>query len=269
MWLRNEASDARIWQIAALSALLIWNISQLSLGASAVPSLLAITMALGAQLLCARLAGTTRADLRSPLITGLSLSLLLRGDAAWVLPAAACIAIASKILIRWNGKHVFNPAAVAIALMIASGHGWISPGQWGQSTFIVSAIVFLAILVLTRAGRTDVALAFLGAHAALLVARALWLGDPVAIPLHQLQNGALLLFAFFMITDPRTTPDARLARILFAVAVAALAHWLVFDQQVRPGLYVALIAMSPTVPLLDHMFPAGRFAWRPLQEEPA
>ena len=41
----------------------------------------------------------------------------------------------------------------------------------------------------------------------LLLARAFWLGDPLAIPLHQMQSGSLLIFAFFMISDPRTTPD--------------------------------------------------------------
>lgn len=69
-----------------------------------------------------------------------------------------------------------------------------------------------------------------------------------------------------MITDPRTTPDARVARILFAVAVAALAHWLAFAEQMRPALYVALVATSLLVPILDLIFPAGRFVWhRPLE----
>lgn len=263
-WLR----DARHWQIAALGALLAWNISQLSMGATLVPSLVAILATSTAQVVATRLAGLPSLDLRSPLITGLSLALLLRGDALWVPAAAGAIAIASKFLIRIRGKHLFNPAAFAILALILSGHGWVSPGQWGQSTLLVAAMTFLAILVLTRATRLDIALAFLATHAGLLVARALWLGDPMAIPLHQMQNGALLLFAFFMITDPRTTPDARLARILLAVAVAAFAHWLAFGQQMRPALYVALMAMSLFVPILDLIFPARRFVWRPPMEAP-
>lgn len=266
---RAEVRDARAWQIAALSALLAWNLTQLSLGASVPASATAIGCALAAQAFASRLAGLRSIDLRSPMITGLSLSLLLRGDAVWVPALAGCLAIASKFLLRLDGKHLFNPAAFAIVVLISTGHAWVTPGQWGQSTFVVSAIVFLAILVLARAARLDVALAFLATHAALLFARAIWLGDPLAIPLHQLQNGALLLFAFFMITDPRTTPDARPARILFAVAVAVLAHWLVFDQQFRPALYVALIAVSAAVPLLDRVFPARRFAWRPRVEKTA
>jgi len=44
--------------------------------------------------------------------------------------------------------------------------------------------------------RSDVTYAFLGFHVALRLGRAWWLGDPLSIPLHQLQNGALVLFAF-------------------------------------------------------------------------
>ena len=77
-----------------------------------------------------------------------------------------------------------------------------------------------------------------------------------------MQSGSLLIFAFFMITDPRTTPAARTGRFVFALAVALLAHWLAFGWQMRPALYVALIALSPFTLLLDRLFPAGRFAWR-------
>ena len=62
--------------------------------------------------------------------------------------------------------------------------------------------------------------AFLGFYALLVVGRAVWLGDPLTIPLHHLQSGALLLFAFFMISDPKTTPDSRAGRVLFATLVA-------------------------------------------------
>ena len=72
--------DARIWQIAALSLLLAWNVTHLTIGASLVPSLVAVVSAIVAQVAAARLATLRSLDLRSPLITGLSLALLLRGE---------------------------------------------------------------------------------------------------------------------------------------------------------------------------------------------
>jgi Na+-transporting NADH:ubiquinone oxidoreductase subunit NqrB len=255
-------SDARHFQIVALGTLLVYNLGWLDFGAKLLPSMLAIAAALATQFLCARAFRLPQVDLRSPLITGLSLSLLLRADEPLLHAVAAVVAIASKFLLRVEGKHIFNPAGFAIVVLLFTAHGvWISPGQWGASVILAAFLAFLAILVLNAARRTDIAIFFLLAHAALLFARAAWLGDPAAIPLHQLQSGSLLIFAFFMISDPRTAPDSRLGRFLFAVAVAATAHWLAFFLQMRPALYVALIALSPLTLLIDRVLPAARFAW--------
>ncbi len=266
---RLAGTDARLWQIAVLASLLAWNITVLSLGASLAPSLAALGGTLLAQAAWSAALGLRPVDLRSALITGLSLSLLLRTDALWLQAAAGVLAITSKVLIRVDGKHLFNPAAVAILVMLWSGHGWVSPGQWGQSLILASAMLLLGIMVLQRAARLDVALCFGGTYAALLVLRAIRLGDPLSIPLHQLQSGALVLFCCFMITDPRTTPDARTARLLYAAAVAVLAHWLIFVRQVPFGLYLALIAVAFVVPILDRLLPADRFTWRRLSETTA
>ena len=261
--------DARHVQIAALACLLAFNIAFIDFGARPLNSALAIGCALATQALCSRIWRLPAIDLRSPLITGLSLSLLLRADEPWIHAIAAAIAIGSKFVLRCDHKHIWNPAgfAIVVLLVAAPGHAWISPGQWGASAWFATLVSFLAIVVLNAAGRGDIALFFLGAHGALLSARALWLGDPPAIPLHQLQSGSLLIFAFFMISDPRTSPDSRLGRLLFAVAVALLAHGLAFFWQMRPALYVALIALSPLTLLIDRVLPAARFAWtRPAQQ---
>jgi enediyne biosynthesis protein E5 len=264
---RAWASDARHYQIVALTALLAFNMAWLDLGAKPLPSALAIIGALGTQTLCTYVWRLPGLDLRSPLITGLSLSLLLRADEPWVHAAAGVIAITAKFAFRVDGKHVWNPAGLAIVvLLFGSDHAWISPGQWGASVALAMVVVFLAILVLQASRRADIALFFLSAHAALLVGRAFWLGDPLAIPLHQLESGALLIFAFFMISDPKTAPDGRIARLLFAVTVALLAHYLAFFMQMRPALYAALIALSPVNPLLDRLFPAERFQWKQRHE---
>ena len=254
-------SDARHYQIAALATLLTYNLGWLDFGARPLNSAFAIGSALATQAICARLTGAPL-DLRSPLITGFSLSLLLRADDAWVHALAGVIAIGSKFVLRIDGKHIWNPAGFAIVVLLFAPAGvWISPGAWGSTVWFAALLGFFAILVLHAARRSDVAIFFLGTHAALLVARALWLGDPLSIPLHQLQSGSLLIFAFFMISDPRTTPDSRLGRFIFAASVAGFAHWLVFFMQMRPTLYVALIALSPFILLIDRLLPAQRFAW--------
>jgi Na+-transporting NADH:ubiquinone oxidoreductase subunit NqrB len=259
--LRSIWSDARHLQIVALATLLAINFAVIDFGARAAASASALAASLLTQFVCSRLAQIPL-DLRSPLITGLSLSLLLRAEEPWLHAVAGVIAIASKFLLRIDGKHVFNPAGFAIVVLLLGSSGvWISPGQWGASVWFAALIGFLAIMVLHAARRTDIAIYFLVSHAALLGARAVWLGDPWAIPLHQLEGGSLLIFTFFMISDPRTSPDSPLGRFLFAFVVAALAHYLAFFMQMRPALYFALIGLSPLTLLIDKVLPAPRFAW--------
>ena len=259
--LRSIWSDARHLQIIALTSLLVINFTMIDFGARLTASALAVAASLVTQVVCSRLTKIPP-DLRSPLITGLSLSLLLRAEEPWLHAVAGAIAISSKFLFRINGKHIFNPAgfAIVVLLLISSGV-WISPGQWGTSIWFAALLGFLAIMVLHAARRSDIAIYFVLSYAALLFARAVWLGDPWAIPLHQLQSGSLLIFAFFMISDPRTSPDSPFGRFLLAVAVAGVAHYLAFFIQMRPALYFALIALSPAMLVIDRILPAPRFSW--------
>ena len=260
----NLAADARLFQIATLASLLVLHVSWFDLGATPLQAAVMIAAALAAQYAFSTLRSAAAFDWRSALITGLSLILLLGTSAPILWAVAPMLAIASKFLIRSNGKHFFNPATLAIViLLLLSPDVWVSPGQWGQSTWFGLLLVCSGGLVLQRAGRADTAVAFLSCYAGLLFWRAWVLGDPLAIPLNQLQSGALLLFSFFMITDPRSTPDHQLGRILFAASVALLAYWLQFRCQLRPALFYALAAMSPLTPMIDRILPAPRFAWRP------
>ena len=85
---------------------------------------------------CARLFGAPL-DLRSPLITGLSLSLLLRADEPWLHAVAGIIAIVSKFLLRIDGKHIWNPAGLPSWCYCCISNGvWISPGQWGTERVV-------------------------------------------------------------------------------------------------------------------------------------
>src|SRR5215211_1050024 len=173
-------SDARHYQIAALATLLVYNLGWLDFAARPLNSVLAIGSALATQALCARVFGLRSIDLRSPLITGLSLSLLLRADEAWLHALAGVIAIGSKFVLRIDGKHIWNPAGLAIVVLLftAKSHVWISPGAWGSTVWFAALLAFFVILVLGAARRSDIAIFFFASHAVLLLARALWLGDP-------------------------------------------------------------------------------------------
>lgn len=205
--------------------------------------------------------------LLSAAVTSLGLSILLRADSLLVHPLIAIVAISSKFVVRVRGKHVFNPAnlGVVVAVTVLPGT-WISPGQWGSDWLLALWFVVLGTTVTTRAGRFDIAWAFLGAYVALLAARILWLDMRWAVLGNQLSSGALLLFTFFMITDPRTTPDDRVMRLLYAVLVAGLAFVWQFVWFRPAGPLWALFWLTPLVPLLDRLRPAPRHSWRPQRE---
>jgi Na+-transporting NADH:ubiquinone oxidoreductase subunit NqrB len=255
--------DPRVFQIAALGGLLAYGLFALDFEVTPWRAVLVLFTCLATQALGSRLAGLGRIEPRSALISGLSLCLLLRTESHLLAALAAALAVASKFVLRVRGKHVFNPTNLGIAVVVlATGQAWVSPGQWGDSAFFAFLMACAGGLVAWRALRSDVALAFLGAWILLHFGRALWLGDPVAIPLHQLRSGSLLLFAFFMISDPKTTPDTRPCRFAFGALVAAAAFCVQFVLY-RPsgGLILALFLLSPLVPLLDRLFPGPRYAW--------
>ena len=254
--------DPRHFQIASLASLLLYGMFRLGFDVSPARALLLIGCALATQLLCSRAAGLPAVDVKSALISGLSLCLLLRTSSAALAAATAVVAIGSKFLLRWNGKHVFNPTNFGIvAMMLASDRVWVSPGQWGAAAFFAFLIACAGLLVVRRAARSDVTVAFLGFYALLLLARSAVLHEPPAIPLHRLQTGALLLFAFFMISDPKTTPDSRLGRIFFAILVASGGAFVQFRLFRTNGLLWSLALFSPLVPVLDRLIPGARYRW--------
>jgi Na+-transporting NADH:ubiquinone oxidoreductase subunit NqrB len=255
--------DPRYYQIAVLSALLIYGVGWLSFDVGATEIAILLGTALIAQFICAKIFDRAAFDPRSALISGLSLCLLLRANDPLLLMLASVIAIASKFFFRWKRKHIFNPTNFGIVAMIAlTGSVWVSPAQWGSKLQFAFLMACLGGTVIHRAMRSDVSCAFIACYAALLFGRAYWLGDPWAIPLKQMQSGALLLFTFFMISDPKTTPDARAGRILFGCVVAAGATYVQFALYRTNGLLWSLAICSLLTPLIDSFLPGNKYQWQ-------
>ena len=253
--------DPRLYQIAALSGLLAYGLLRLDLEVQPARAAIILISVLVTQYACTRVWRLPAFDPRSALISGLSLCLLLRTNSTALAVCAAVLAIGGKFVIRVRGKHVFNPTNFALAVLLLTGGVWVSPGQWGSAAFFGFLMACVGGLVVNRAARSDVTIAFLVFYSALVVGRSLWLGEPMAIPLHRLQNGALLLFAFFMISDPRTTPDRRAGRVLFAFLVALGAAYVQFRLFRTNGLLWSLAVFSMSVPLIDRLLPAAAHRW--------
>ena len=259
---RPITRDPRHYQIATLASLLIYGILWLDFEIGAARATAILSTALLTQYICTRVWRLPSFDPRSALISGLSLCLLLRTNDVALALLAPAVAVSSKFLVKLNGKHLFNPTNIAIVvLMVVTGNVWVSPGQWGNIAFFAFLMACLGGLVVNRASRSDVTYAFIGFYMTLVFGRSIWLGEPLTIPLHRLENGALLLFTFFMISDPRTTPNSRVGRLLFACLVACGAWYIQFRLFRTNGPLWSLAICSLTVPLIDWLFPAGRYEW--------
>jgi enediyne biosynthesis protein E5 len=255
--------DARIFQILFLALLLTSGVLLRDFSLHPLQMALAFAAGLATQAFWLKRLGLEQRGFLSAIVTCCGLSLLLRSDTLWAHPLAATLAMSSKFVLRIHGKHLYNPANLGVIAAIALIPGtWVSPGQWGNDLALAVWLLMLGTIVTTRARRLDISWVFLGAFLGLVALRIMLLGQSWAIWWHQLGNGALLLFAFFMISDPMTIPNRRGPRITYALIVAAAAigwQYLLF----RPNALIwALFLATPLVPLLDRLFPGEGFSWR-------
>ncbi len=270
--------DARYFQLVFLISLLIFGALARDFSLTSLQVLLTFCSAVGTQAFWQFvLKLPNRKNLHSYLsafVTTCGISILVRSDVAWVHPILASLAITSKFLFRF-GKgaargHILNPANLAaFSAMMWMPHAWLSPGQWGQETLAAMWMIALGATVCGRVQRWDVSLALLSTWLGLFAARLIWLGyaPDLAVDMWLLQslNGATILFAFFMISDPMTTPQHQTARIAYAVCVAITAFAWQYGLYKPQGLIVALFIWSFTVPIWNWVFQEKRFNWNDKQ----
>jgi Na+-transporting NADH:ubiquinone oxidoreductase subunit NqrB len=207
-------------------------------------------------------------SLKSALITSLGLTLLLRADHYSTMVLASSLAILSKFLFQFHCKHFFNPANFGIiAALILTPDAWVSPGQWGEEGWYALVFAGSGGIVLKRVDRWDTTAAFLGVYVVLEAIRNLWLGWTWDVLSHRLMSGSLLLFALFMITDPRSIPNARISRLIWAGCIAVLTFILRNQFFISTAVFWALFALAPLSILLDYIWSAPRFSWLVASEQ--
>jgi len=201
--------------------------------------------------------------IRSSLITSLGLCLLLRADHWTTMALAAVCAIASKFLFKVGDKHFFNPANFGIiTVLLLTPDAWISPGQWGEEWLYGMMFVATGGMILQRVGRWDTTTAFLGSYAVLEAMRNIWLGWTWDVYWHRLMSGSLLLFALFMVTDPRSIPNARIGRLIWAVCIAVVTYILRNEFYLSTAVLWALFALAPLTVIFDTLWQGKMFVWQ-------
>ncbi len=273
MFLLQIFKDARYFQILFQSIFLCYGIFILHWNNEYWLYATYFTTSLAAQFTCEWLIGKKTIPLvprlkngiPSVFISSFGLSLLLKTNDPGVAVFAAVVSIASKYILRINGRHIFNPSALGIVLSIwLTGNAWVSPGQWGSNAVIFFGVLCLGFIVTTRVQKLDTSLAFLGTFAGLIFLRqVIYLEWPMDHFIQSVSTGSLLIFSFFMITDPKTIPAHKTARILWSAAVAAVAFYLSAFKFMNGAPIFVLVLAQTLVPLLDRFFKAKKFEWVP------
>lgn len=257
------SSDPRHYQILFQITFLVYGYTLLNWDVSLMKlniTLLTTMMVQGAWI---HFKGLPWSGLKSSLISGLSLCLMFQANSIWTLVLAAALAIISKFIFRINGKHIFNPTNFGmLAAILITGDAWISPGQWGSEGMVLFLVGITGLIVLLRVKRLETAFGFLLTFLTLSFFRhVIYQGWPVDFFFHQLNAGSLLLFSFFMITDPMATPSSQKVRLIWSAITGALAFLIATKLFVHTAPIWALFFMSIIVPVLDKYFPGNKFQW--------
>ncbi len=206
----------------------------------------------------------------SALLTGNGVAFILRvpgtehGDwwslrGWWIFAGTAAVALLSKYIVKWHGRHIFNPSnfgLVAVFLILGAGYAEPLDFWWGpMSVWLVLALAIIVtggFAILSRLHLVGLAVGFwiafavgigvLAASGHAMTAR--WHLGPIAdfaFWRALVFSPEILVFLFFMITDPKTVPTGRAGRRVFGVSVGLLSVLLIAPQTTEFGSKVAVL----------------------------
>ena len=225
----------------------------------------------------------------SALLTGNGVAFVLRvpgtvhGDwwsmnGWWIFAGTAAGALLSKYVIAWRGQHVFNPSNIGLVVcFLALGRARVEPLDfwWGPMSWwmvlALAIIVTAGFTILRRLHLLRIALAFWVSFAAAIGVLALtghamtarWHLGPVT-GFHfwwvLVTSPEVLVFLFFMITDPKTAPSGGRARVAYALALGLVAGTLIAPTTTEWSAKVALLSSLAIVCAAKFVLPL--FHWR-------
>jgi Na+-transporting NADH:ubiquinone oxidoreductase subunit NqrB len=172
------------------------------------------------------LLGRWPVSLLSAYITGNSLALLLKPAAGllWPFALGAVLSIGSKYVLRYRGKHLWNPSnfGVAALLVLAAPQVAVLSHEWGNDLRVDAVIWAIGLVVVAKARMLHVSATYALSFVAFAAVRAWVIDGAFLTELAPLSGPMYQLFVFFMVTDPPTTVRSRNGRILVAFLVAAV-----------------------------------------------
>lgn len=188
----------------------------------------------------------------SAYITGISVGILIRSTMVWPYIITAVLSIMSKYVLRYKGRHLWNPSNFGISWMLFMAPLDVAglSIQWGSNFVGLIVIWILGFAIVYRAKRFHVTITYVISFIALAYLRSLIVGDTFLAEVSPLTGPMYQLFIFFMITDPPTSVSTRKGRILVVILVALVEFVLRLNSFIYAPFY-ALFLVGPLAKYID------------------
>lgn len=214
--------------------------------------LTAILFAVLTELVLHRLVTGKFRNLSSAYVSGISAGILVRSPLFWPFALCAAISIASKYVLRYKDRHLFNPTnfGVVAIIFIASDSAAVLSIQWGNNMWAMFVIWAVGLISLWKINRLNITLTYIASFIAFAWVRSLYTGDPFLAEVAPLTGPMYQLFALFMLTDPKTTVQSRMGQNLVAFSIALLEMFLRLNEAVYAPFY-ALFIIGPIALIIE------------------
>jgi enediyne biosynthesis protein E5 len=213
---------------------------------------LAIAVAIAAELVMGRLTHGRWPHLASAYITGISVGILVRSPFLWPYALASLISIASKYVLRYKGRHLWNPSnfGVSAVLFLAPATVSLLSIQWGNTLWPMVVIWTLGAVIVWRVGRLHISATYVASFLLFSVVRSAITGNPWLASVAPITGPMYQLFIFFMVTDPKTTVRPRWGQML-VVFIVAFAEMVLRLAEVVYAPFYALFLVGPASLLVE------------------
>ncbi len=224
LWVRLGRMDPRYPVSFLITLILVLGEARYGILGGYERLVIALGVCAATELALSRLVQGSFANVQSAYITGISLALLIkpRADLLWPFALGGFIAIASKYLLRYRGRHLWNPSNFAISLLLLAAPASVAilSRQWGNDLATNAVIWGFGLLIVSRVRMLHVTLTYVACFVALAALRHWIVEGPPLAEIAPITGPMYQLFIFFMITDPKTTVSTVRGRIIVAAAVA-------------------------------------------------
>jgi Na+-translocating ferredoxin:NAD+ oxidoreductase RnfD subunit len=190
--------------------------------------------------------------LASAYISGISVGILVRSPFFWPYALCGALTIMSKYVLRWRGRHLWNPSNFGVSAMF-----FLYPAaaaslsiQWGNSLWPMIVVWVLGSIIISRLKRFHICLSYVVTFLVLSFVRSQVTGNPWSASVAPLTGPMYQLFVFFMITDPKTTVNSWWGQCVVAALVAVVEMFLRLNEVIHAP-YYALFLVGPIAIVIE------------------